>query len=518
MNPSDYRRDFAAYHSALARELFSHHAGIKPHPDTEPLEERYSDLWTSETVADLARAFEETSAQFETERKALGALVAWARLKHAGARAGEVTEELRRCEGAARVEWDGQKVSAGDVPEMLADEPEAARRRELSRRWFDALRPCEDLRAARLEAFGGAVRELGFEGGRGLYESFTGVGLSRLAAEAELFLARTERAYMTKLARWSARAFGPAAPREPEFADRLFFARASHLDAHFPAAGFGAVYAETLAGLGVRAESQQNLRLDAAPRPSKKRWSAAFAVEPPADVRLVLGARAHGANFFRQTFREAGRAQMFAWASRETAARYPEHVRAPDAAAERGHAFLLAGLFRDAAWLGEHRGIRATEAQEIAAAVALVELFEARGECAALLYALALDSAPDVRSEQLAEEYVSRHAAATGFRHDAATRLCDASDFQDGIADAGRPGGLFRAATDLRARLFAAAFSEHLRSRYGRRWFASRAAGDELIDVWNTASRHPVEELARLVWGGQLSFDLLADVLLAAEG
>ena len=59
-------------------------------------------------------------------------------------------------------------------------------------------------------------------------------------------------------------------------------------------------------------------------------------------------------------------------------------------------------------------------------------------------------------------------------------------------------------------------FGEHLRTRHGRRWFSSRAAGGELIDVWNTASRHAVEELARLVWGGALSFDLMADTLTAA--
>ncbi|MDQ5836727.1 MAG: hypothetical protein M3379_08110, partial [Acidobacteriota bacterium] len=74
----------------------------------------------------------------------------------------------------------------------------------------------------------------------------------------------------------------------------------------------------------------------------------------------------------------------------------------------------------------------------------------------------------------------------------------------------------FRSATTLRARLFAAGLGEHLRTRHGRRWFASRAAGDELIDVWSTASRYTVEELARLLWSGALSFDLMADTLTAA--
>jgi hypothetical protein len=517
MNPSDYRRDFAAYHSALARERYRHHAGFSPRLDTEAIEERYADLRTREAVADLGRALEATTEHFETERRGLRALVAAAQLKHSEWRASEVAGELGLCAGAARVEWDGARVAAEGVPGLLAFEADAARRRELSRRWLDALGPCDDLRAARLEVLGGAAREFGFENRRELYKSFTGVDPSGLAAGAELFLLLTERAYMTGLSRWAARAFAPAPTRALEFADEFYFVRASHLDTHFPEGGFEAAYAETLNGLGLRAGSQQNLQLDAAARAGKGAWSECFAVEPPADVRLVLGARARGAGFLRQTFMEAGRAQMFAWASRETAARHPEFLRAPDAAAERGHAFLFAGLFRDAAWLGGHRGLRASAAAETAHSFALVELHDARRDCAALRHALALDDAPDVRADQLSEAYVAGHTEATGFRYDAAVRLLDAQDFLSAHTEA--RGDFFWAATRLRARLFAAAFGEHLRARHGRRWFSSRGAGDELVDVWNTASRHTVEELARLVWGGELSFELLAETLSAgADG
>jgi hypothetical protein len=135
--------------------------------------------------------------------------------------------------------------------------------------------------------------------------------------------------------------------------------------------------------------------------------------------------------------------------------------------------------------------------------MALVELHDTRRACASLRYALELASAKGARSEQLAETYVALHTEATGFRYEAATHLLDAGD---GVA----------ALTKLRARLFAAELAEHLRTRYGRRWYASRAAGDELRDLWNTASRYTVEELARLVWGGELSFELLAEELIAA--
>jgi hypothetical protein len=108
-----------------------------------------------------------------------------------------------------------------------------------------------------------------------------------------------------------------------------------------------------------------------------------------------------------------------------------------------------------------------------------------------------------MRTERLAEEYAARFTEATGFRHEAATHLLDADEW-------------FESATLLRARLFAAGLREHLRGRHGRRWFESRGAGEELIDVWNTASRHRVEELSKLLWGGEPDFELLADASIAA--
>lgn len=528
MNPSDYRRDYAAYRSAVERERFERHAGLGARPELRPVEERHAELWTRGAIEDLRRAHEETPAQFETERAGLRALRGAACLKHAEESAREVSEELRRCSGASRVEWDGARVASDEVPSLLAAEADAGRRRELGRRWLEASRACDDLRAARLEELDAAARRLGFDGRRALYQSFAGVGvkagdgvrtgvdaqddtniqagldLQALAASAGAFLERTAQAYLSRLARWAAGELpGGGRGGAPDYADQFFFARAARFDPYFPARDFRALYKEVLAAVGVRVESQGNLQVDDARRPAKEAETACFPLSPPDDVRLVVGAREAGLDFYRRGLREGGRAQMFAWASRETAARYPEFVRAPDAATEEGHGLLLSGLLRTPSWVAEARGMRASEAAEVASRAALVELYEARLDCARLLSALRLDAAKGARSGQLADEYAALHGEATGFRHQAATLLRD--------ADEG-----FQSATSLRARLFAAGLAEHLRTRRGRRWFASRAAGDELIDLWNTASRYSVEELARLLWGGALGFDLLADTLTAA--
>ena len=370
MNPGDYRRDYAAYRSAVELARFEHHAGLSSSPRLRPAEERYADLWTREAFAELRRAHEETPAQFETERAGLRALSGAAALGYAEASAREVSEELRRCEESAAFEWTGARLSSSEAARRLADERDAARRRELSRRRLDALRPCEDLRAARLEALGDAARALGFESRAALYESFAGASpssssaspssssatsssaganLESLSAGAQTFLARTEAAYMSRLGEWARRELPTG--EAPEYADQSFFERAAGTEASFPARDFRATYEAALAGLGVRVESLRSLHIDEAARQGKGAETVCFAVAPPSEVRLVVGSDAGGLGFQRRSFQEGGRAQMFAWASRDSSARYPEFVHAPDRAAEFGHGFLLSGLFREPSWL-----------------------------------------------------------------------------------------------------------------------------------------------------------------------
>lgn len=503
MNQSDYRREYAAYCSASERERYRHHSGIDSSLRLEEIEDRYADLWTPAALDDLQRALEETPAHLETERAGLRALVNAARLEYSKKRALEVTAELARCEDSARVEWEGARFTAADVPERIAHETDGARRRELVARWQDALRACDDLRAVRFESLKESARALGFGGCAALYEEIAGVDVEKLAASADAFLERTGDVYRMNLARWTARHLSPFAAPAPDYADALFFRRLVHLEPYFAAHELLKTYNASMESFGIRAGTQKNVRLDDVVRPLKKSRSACFAVNPPEEVWLVVGAERSGADLYATFFHEAGCAQLFGWSSRETATRYPEFVHAPDDATREGHAFLFSDLFHDAAWIGEHFHVRPSESNEIARSFALRELHDVRRCCAALRHTLVADRATDVRSEIVGESYAALLGEATGFRHHPSISLFDAGDG-------------FRAATALRARLFAAGWRERLRERHGHRWWASRAASDELIDVWNTGGRYRVEELARLIGVGELDFDLLASTLTTA--
>lgn len=502
METSHYRREYAAYHAAAERARYEHFAGVTSPPHPEAIRERYADLWTRDAIAALDKAREETPARFETERAGLHALAGAARLAYAGSRAREVFDELTRCESASRVEWGGGELTLRESRVSLAAETDAGQRRELSARLLDQMRACDDLRAAQLESLRDAALELGFDSYAALLAGATNTDYETLNAAADVVLERTAAVYESRLASWSARSLPPDRARAPDHADELFFARRADLDPSFPARDLRTTYEASMRGVGVYKGRQDSLSLEESAR-AEARGAGCFALSPPEDVRLVFAARA-GADSYRNVFHEAGRANQIVWASRELSARYPEFVHAPDRASGAGFGFMLRALCAEPSWLAEHRGVRTSEAEEIARACGLADLYEARRDCALARDESELFATPDARSENLAAACAARRGEATGFSQPTALVLFELST-----------GGAL-AAECLRGRLFAASLTEYLRTRHGSRWWSRRAAGDELIDLWNTASRYGVEELAPLAGAGTLDPELLAATLNAA--
>jgi hypothetical protein len=502
MNTDEYRREFAAYNSALELAHYQHRAGFEPELRTQPIYDRYSDLFTYDAIDDLRAARDSVPAHRETERAGLNALYGSARIGYLEACAKELTDECARCESFALVQWDGESIPAYNVPQRIANEPRTERRRELTARWLEALSACDDLRAAHFETVHDTALALGFDSYRALFTDITGTDYKRLAQSTDAFLARTEDPYKSALSRAVARDLPEVPFNDLQHADFFYFERMARLDPFFPAEDLLTTYAAAMEGLGIHVEQQKNIHIDTQARPFKNPRAACFRISPPNDVRLLV-APIGGPYDYAVLFHEAGHAQHFAWASPDLVKRNPEFIYAPDYATTEGFAFLFNHLFHDAAWLMEHRPITTeSQARAVAHDRALLTLHQVRRFCAKLKYEIELHDSPQIRSPNLASTYAALQTEATAFRRSPALYLTD--------VDNG-----FYAAAYLRAWAFEAGLREHLRTRHGRRWWASRKAGDELRDLWNTSSRYTVEELARLIGFGEVSFDLLADTLIS---
>jgi hypothetical protein len=529
MKPGDYRREYAAYCAALARARYEFHVGRASALQLAPVNERYADLWARERLDELEQAHRDTPAQFETERTALRRLLNVARFGYIAAQTREVAAELAHCESSVQIAWHDARFCVTDVPVLIAKEPDAARRRELSARWRDALQACDDLRAAQLNALNTTAATLGCTSYFALLDEATQTDKQKTTAAAEALLARTNDAYRAHLHMWAMQHLPLAQARAPVYADSLFFARLAPFDQFFAARDLMQAYHSAMAALGIRIERQANLRVEwsaesAPPQSAQLIEQSArmieptcFALAPPMDVRLVV--RVHdGAATYRAFWQAAGCAQQLAWVSRDMAERYPEFVLGPDATTRAAYGFLFCSLLHDPAWLNAHLGLKASAAAAVAQAFALVELHDVRRCCAQLLYEQTLATAADPRAENLAVAFAATLTEATGFAYDPALHLWASTKHLSTTRAASCSQMILPPAPALRARLFAAALGEHLRTRHGLRWWATRAAGDELIDLWNTGARYTVEELSALGGAGALDADVLADSLLRIPG
>ena len=502
MSISDYRREFSLFHSALQEEKYRQHRH-RPTSDHERAHlqhifERYADLHTPDAIRALEEKLKDASA-FEIEREGLQRLCADARIHYAKRAAQEIESELARCFETARVEWKGTSIAVRAARARIVLEAEANDRRELAARWLNSLRPCDDLKHARNEILDEAACRLGFTTYLALRRHAEKLKPESLVAPSQDLLGQTVSVYYRELARALAECLPGVVIGEATYADAAYFGRGARFDNYFRANYAAPLYRRAMSSLGINPAGQRNnIKLEEEMTDPPVAPSNCFAVNVPDDIRLILG-RAPGVNRFAEAISAGGRAQHSGWASSDLSTRHPEFIYAPDKATNEGHAALFRYLFLDPIWLAEHlANLRPSQASEVARFFALVELHELRS-CAAQLQIEATEMVDGSTPE--ADERAQIMSEASGFQIPRGAHLWIDEEPHT-------------ATVRLRARLFAAQMREHLLTRHGSRWWASGGARDELIDIWNTASRYSVEELALLTGAGEMTnFDPLIELL-----
>jgi hypothetical protein len=498
MNISEYRDQFASFNSSLELARYRHHVGLTSKANNDQAFDRYGELFSLEAMAQLRSSIDQTPADFETERSGLQRLLTAAQLRHVEVRAAEVTEELSHCE-AATLEWCGAELALADVPARLARESKKLQRRELAARWLDSISACDDLRTARLKSLNESARLLGFTSYREQIIEVTDSNSHDMQQAAWSLLEQTESAYKSALTKLVAREFPDARLGDLDFADLPYFEAVPWLDRYFPAKNLLRNLEETMKGMGIRVERQPNIQIDIELRPGRNSAAACFPVRPPEDVRLAAPSNAGAADFLN-CLQQSGKAQHYAWCSKSLARRHPEFVYSPDSGTPDAFGYFFRYLALDPKWIVEFLPeVESVRAGEITKDVSIQMALLVRRLCADALFETVVFDDGQSR-EQLQSTYIDLYERATSFS-------MRPEPFLLNLQTRTQPG------CDLRALAFSFGLREYLRVRYGHRWWSSRKAGDELIDLWSTASRYSVEELSSMIGFGEVSFDLLAEAV-----
>jgi hypothetical protein len=478
-----YRERVEAMTAEAMEEHYLHAAGHKPTYEIAAVYERYADLAT----LDAARGLAVAGVPSELHRFACEAYIGDG-VKH-------LSEEVANTETGLVVDVDGVSVPYREVTPRLVNEPDRDRRRRLHAARCAAtaerLNPLYEQMDGRER---GLVRDLGAGSTLELYEGF-GYTPRQLQQETRAFLRDTGELYRrtvdAELRERLGVSLGDAA-----LSDLARLWRAPQFDAAFPPERALPALRATLAGLGIDLDAQRNVELDVEARPGKRPRAFCAPIHVPGRVVLVILPQG-GQDDYRALFHEAGHTEHFA----HMPAALPAEARVlGDNGVTEAFAFLFEHLLTDPVWLREHLG---SEPPGYPAFAALHTLAIVRRYCAKLDYELELHSSASL--DGLPDRYAELLGATAGVAY-------PPTDYLDDV-DAG-----FYCTCYLRAWALEAQLREHLRTEFGRRWYASPGAGALLRELWSLGQSVRAEELLRTATGAGLDFCAVTAEAEAALG
>ncbi len=487
----DYRREYTDFNSALMREYYLFYSGQKVELTIAPIFERYSDLFTKDSIARLKQSLDETSDHFETDRAGINHFLIFAMDIYLANSVKELTEQISDMEAGATVEWMDRKITFQDLMGVIKNEADRPSRREIYRLRLAVIDSSNDLRAERLTRLHEGARSLGYSSYTKLYEELFNLDYRALAEASKSLLARTEAVYIARLDEVVRRSLGITV-EEAERSDAMYFLHLNEYDDRFPADNLLQVYRDTMLGLGIDVDQQKNITIDSEPRPRKNPRAFCMPITIPTDVRLVLRPMGGQADY-QALLHEGGHAQHYGWASDGLR---PEFKYTGDYALTETYAFLFNNLISDRAWLGQFLNLRDND--EFIRSVMLSRLVTIRRYTAKLIYERELHESDDLGKAPAF--YSEQLTSATFFNTEPTEFLSDLDDS-------------FYAASYLRAWAFEVALREHLKERFGSSWWNSHRAGNFLKEIWETGDRYTADEMAGQIGLGPIAFDLLTDEL-----
>ena len=490
----EYRRDFAEFNVACAREHYLFQSGQKNTLDITPIYERYSHLFDRDLVNGLKRELCESSADFEAEKVSIRRLFAFAVEQFLEDSVKRMTEEIAHYEAAATVEWRGSEITFQDSTVAITTEADRESRRALYRKRLAVIEGSNSLRAERLLTLHETVRSLEYSSYVELFENLRRLDYSAIATQAASLLSRTEPAYVTRLSEVLTRDLALSIDHA-ERSDAMYLLHLTSFDDRFPPDLMIQVYSETMAGLGIRVDAQGNIAIDSEPRRRKNPRAFCMPISIPEDIRLVIRP-AGGQSDYQSFLHESGHAQHYGWASSQLP---PEFKYTGDYALTETYAFLFNHLISDSDWLAAFLGIK--DSSGFVRSVMLARLVTVRRYVAKLMYERQLHLDEDLGSS--AALYAELQTSATDFKTGPGEFLYDLDDS-------------FYSASYLRAWAFEVSLREYLKTRFGSRWWASRRAGDFLKEIWETGDRYTADEMASQIGIDPIRFDPLIDEFNAA--
>jgi hypothetical protein len=456
----------AEFGTKTTREFYQNYAGLKDKLALASIYRKHAKLFERETVDKLLRTRSKDKRLPNLREFAVGGYLEQAAKK--------LTEKIAARETSDSIEWDGKQVPYRSVQQLMINEDEPAKRRDLEQRQLELTSAQNTLREDRWDLLYQQAADLGFASYAELCDQLGALDLEGLRAMVDRLLWDTEKSYRASLER-ELRAIG-VDPTQAERSDLLRLFRSPKFDALFPRDAMLPALDASLRALGVDVDNQPNVIVDDEERPRKSPRAFCAPVLIPDEIYLVISPHG-GHDDYRALFHEAGHAQHFAHIPGDK----PYAFRGEgDNSVTEGFAFFLEHLLYSEPWLEKHLGM--TNHAEYLSLVKFHKIYFLRRYAAKLLYEMEMHSHDNVRSySKLYADLLTTHV---GVRYSSEDYL---ADLDDG----------FYCARYLRAWIFEAQLRSVFVRRWGETWFESEKAGKALRELWSHGQQYSAVELLR---------------------
>jgi hypothetical protein len=484
-----YRRDLAEFNIATAREHYLFHSGQKSTLEISEIYERFSHLFDREMLTVFKRQLDGRLIDTGTESASVRRLYAFAVEQFLEDSVKQLTEKVSQYEAAASVEWLGREMTFQEATVAITTECEREKRRGLHRLRLGVIESSNDLRAERLLKLYETAGSLEYSSYAELFEQIRGLDYSALMNRVNTIISRTEVKYLARLDEALKRDLGIGA-EHAERSDAMYFLHLTGFDDRFPPGQMVRIYSETMAGLGIMIDAQNNITIDSELRHRKNPRAFCTPISIPEDIKLVIRPSG-GQSDYQSFFHESGHAQHYGWASKNL---LPEFKYSGDYALTETYAFLFNHLISDSEWLANFLGIK--DGREFVRSVMLARLVTVRRYVAKLIFEERIHRTGNLADA--AQLYAELQTQSTSVKTDPGEYLFDLDDS-------------FYSASYLRAWAFEVSLREYLKMRFGSRWWGSLRAGNFLKQIWETGDRYTADEMASQIGIGPIQFDPLID-------
>lgn len=391
MDLSLYRARGKQFEHDYYLDYFLTAAGHKPDYAFEQIYSHFSDLGAVETVKTLLATRTDKAAEH---------LANFAVTQYFDTVASAETQAYETALAENTEDWDGEAISYHDIRPMLANEPDANRRRALYAVRGRLIAKAEPYFQALWTRWHALARELGFSSYTDLWSELRWLNLDVLAAECRAFMEATQTVFHDDLRWWAAE----CGITDVQHADFYYLLRAAALDGYFPTARMVDSLRDTASTLGIALDSHPGLVMDLDERPGKTTRPFCCPIAPPHDVRLSLQPQG-GVQDYKSLFHEAGHALH--WLHFPDDLPFEYGCNAGEFSVGELYSFHFEHLIEHPAWLAQYMGIAPDERMQ--RYHRLDRLYNTRGFAASVLYEVefhrGLDNAPERFSAIFSQAY-----------------------------------------------------------------------------------------------------------------